>query len=276
MNWRQLFTPVSQLSAAELKRYMGQHDSASYQLLDVRQPKEYEEQHLPGALLLPLRELPGRLAELDPEKPVIVYCAVGGRSMAAAQFLAGQGQYQVSNLQGGIKAWSGAVARGPEWQGLELLVGQDEYSDGAALAYRMEEGLQKFYLHLAASAAGAARGLFQKLAGFEEHHLRRLRAELGAEAAASLAEPDEMAAVMEGGGRLAEALAAMAGVLAEPAAILALAMGIEAQAFDLYQRLARGQGGGERPALYRRLAAEEQEHLAFLAAELDKVGSESP
>jgi rhodanese-related sulfurtransferase len=47
------------------------HDE--YNLLDVRQPKEYEGGHLPGAKLIPLGELKDRLSEVDPNKPTIVY-----------------------------------------------------------------------------------------------------------------------------------------------------------------------------------------------------------
>ena len=46
----------------------------------MRQPEEYAEEHLPGATLIPLPELTNRLSELDPGRPTIVYCAIGGRS----------------------------------------------------------------------------------------------------------------------------------------------------------------------------------------------------
>nr|NIS61430.1 sulfurtransferase [Pseudomonadota bacterium] len=45
----------------------------SYTLLDVREPEEYEEGHIPGAVLIPLSELPDRLSEIDSQKPVLAY-----------------------------------------------------------------------------------------------------------------------------------------------------------------------------------------------------------
>ena len=52
---------------------MADHKPEEYQLLDVRQPGEYEKGHLPGAILIPVRELSSRLAELDPAKRTFVY-----------------------------------------------------------------------------------------------------------------------------------------------------------------------------------------------------------
>ena len=52
---------------------MNEHKEGSYTLLDVRQPTEYETARIPGAMLIPIGELPDRIGELDPEKPVIAY-----------------------------------------------------------------------------------------------------------------------------------------------------------------------------------------------------------
>ncbi len=61
-------------------------------LLDVRQEWEYEERHLPGALWIPLSELPDRLDQVAHDKPVLVYCRSGGRSKAGAMLLEGAGR----------------------------------------------------------------------------------------------------------------------------------------------------------------------------------------
>ena len=67
------FKPVSTWSAEKVREFLNQKDSADYNLIDVRQPKEYEQNHLPGAKLIPLGELQNRLSEIDPHKPTIVY-----------------------------------------------------------------------------------------------------------------------------------------------------------------------------------------------------------
>ncbi len=73
MKWKQLFTPTESLNAADLRAFIAEQPEGSYTLLDVRQPGEYEESHIPGSLLIPLPELTDRIHELDPEKATIVY-----------------------------------------------------------------------------------------------------------------------------------------------------------------------------------------------------------
>jgi molybdopterin/thiamine biosynthesis adenylyltransferase/rhodanese-related sulfurtransferase len=75
-------------------------------LLDVREPLEYELVHLEGSRLIPLGELPGRLAEIDPRAPVIVYCHHGRRSLEAARLLRAAGFHDALSLAGGIEAWA--------------------------------------------------------------------------------------------------------------------------------------------------------------------------
>jgi len=67
------FKPVSTWSAEKIRGFLSQRRSGEYNLVDVRQPEEYEQGHLPGSRLIPVGELPNRLAELDPNKPTIVY-----------------------------------------------------------------------------------------------------------------------------------------------------------------------------------------------------------
>jgi len=75
-------------------------------LLDVREPWEYELCHLPGSLLIPLDQLPARVAELPGERPLVVICHHGVRSLMAQQFLSRLGLVDVYNLTGGIAAWA--------------------------------------------------------------------------------------------------------------------------------------------------------------------------
>lgn len=73
MKWMQFLTPAKSLKPDEARAYISDHPGEDYTLLDVRQPSEYQEEHLPGALLIPLPQLTDRLGELDPGKPVLVY-----------------------------------------------------------------------------------------------------------------------------------------------------------------------------------------------------------
>src|SRR4051794_37441360 len=76
-------------------------------LLDVREPDEWDEGHIPGATHIPLGDLPDRYEELDPGRQWVAYCHVGGRSAQAADFLAAMDLPQIANLLGGMAAWEG-------------------------------------------------------------------------------------------------------------------------------------------------------------------------
>ena len=67
------FKPVSTMTAEQVRKFLNNKDPGEYNLVDVRQQKEYERGHIPGARLIPIGELPERLRELDPHKPTITY-----------------------------------------------------------------------------------------------------------------------------------------------------------------------------------------------------------
>jgi sulfur-carrier protein adenylyltransferase/sulfurtransferase len=81
-------------------------------LLDVREPHEHQIARIEGATLIPLRSLPARFRELDPARPVIVYCHHGVRSLRAAELLRGSGFAGATSMRGGIDAWSREVDAG--------------------------------------------------------------------------------------------------------------------------------------------------------------------
>lgn len=74
-------------------------------LIDVRTPEEYQQVHLKGAKLIPLNELQQRMKEIPRDKPLLVYCAVGARSLQAARFLSAQGFREVYHISDGIVGW---------------------------------------------------------------------------------------------------------------------------------------------------------------------------
>ena len=91
------------LTPLELKARLDNGDDLL--IVDVRNPDEFARCRIPGSTLVPLPELPHRLAELDPEREIVVHCKMGGRSLQAANFLAQKGYARVFNLTGGIAAW---------------------------------------------------------------------------------------------------------------------------------------------------------------------------
>jgi rhodanese-related sulfurtransferase len=77
------------------------------QLIDVRAAHEWDAGHIAGATHLPLDELAGRTGELDPERPVVLYCRGGSRSTMAADALAEAG-FDAAKLSEGIVGWADA------------------------------------------------------------------------------------------------------------------------------------------------------------------------
>lgn len=73
MRWKQFFTPATSLDAPQARKFMDGLSGADYNLIDVRQPGEYQAGHIPGARLIPLGDLTDRLDEIDPEKPTLLY-----------------------------------------------------------------------------------------------------------------------------------------------------------------------------------------------------------
>ncbi len=74
-------------------------------LLDVREPWEYRDGHVPGAQLIPLGELEQRVNEVPRDRPILAICHSGQRSLAAAGYLQQLGYTSVSNVDGGTAAW---------------------------------------------------------------------------------------------------------------------------------------------------------------------------
>ena len=74
------------------------------EVIDVREPGEYVSGHVPGARLVPMAQLPGRLSELDRSRTVYLVCASGNRSKSMAALLAHQG-FDAVTVAGGTGAW---------------------------------------------------------------------------------------------------------------------------------------------------------------------------
>ena len=97
---------MNQISAGQLAAWLADAGQDKPLLLDVREPWEWETARIEGSQHIPMREVPARLAELDPDREVVAICHHGGRSQQVAMFLEKNGFSKVHNLQGGVDAWS--------------------------------------------------------------------------------------------------------------------------------------------------------------------------
>ena len=110
--------PIPTIEVTEADRRLRERPGAPDApiLLDVREANEFAAVRAPGAVLVPTSVFTARLAELPPDRPLLVVCHVGGRSAAVTAYLLRTGRTDVVNVAGGMDAWERAglpVRRGP-------------------------------------------------------------------------------------------------------------------------------------------------------------------
>ena len=98
---------IREVSVDELKQARDRGEKPL--VLDVREDWELQLARIPDVVHVPMSQVPARLVEFERGKPIVVMCHAGGRSMRVAHFLTNQGFTDVSNLTGGIQAWSESV-----------------------------------------------------------------------------------------------------------------------------------------------------------------------
>jgi rhodanese-related sulfurtransferase len=109
---RQLHEELPHVTCAELARWLA--DGRICTVLDVRTAPEWLSRRIPGAVLVPLHELPARVDEaLGLPGPLVVHCEHGIRSVDASLYLRWQGRQDVYNVREGLAAWEGPAEHGP-------------------------------------------------------------------------------------------------------------------------------------------------------------------
>jgi rubrerythrin len=191
--------------------------------------------------------------------------------------LATKGFREVSSMEGGIRAWEGLLAEGVPESGMAFFTVASRPEELIGLAWTLEEGSRKFYSEISSLLDDReAITLFQTLSAAEEHHKLSLmnlyKVLSGAEPdpgfPGSLIPAETSGDLMEGGVRVSEALTWAKGkVLVE---VLELAISLETNSYDLYIKMERQMGDENSRRVFIHLSREEKEHLAWLAALLDK------
>jgi rhodanese-related sulfurtransferase len=105
--------PGKEISAETLPREVSVTEAAALReagafILDVREPEEWAESHIPGATLIPLGELALRVNEVPKDREIVVVCRSGNRSQQGRDILLEAGFKQVTSMAGGIKQWTAA------------------------------------------------------------------------------------------------------------------------------------------------------------------------
>ena len=190
--------------------------------------------------------------------------------------MAGKGFTRIYNLSGGIKAWNSEIAVGPPELGLELFSGAESAEQTIIVGYGLEQGLREFYLDMQQNVdAKEAKKLFLMLADIELLHQQKLL-ELYAQVTGTKLPEDTfereiVQPAMEGGLTTAQYLERFSPNLESVLDILSLAISIESQALDLYQRAADKAEQEDVSTVLRHIADEERTHISKLTQYLDAM-----
>jgi rubrerythrin len=179
-------------------------------------------------------------------------------------------------MSGGIKAWESNIAVGAEDTGLELFSGSESPEDILVVAYSLEDGLRDFYQSMIDRVASSdVKKRFQQLSDIEVKHKKRVfeaYTELtGSTEPVDVFENDKVARAVEGGLSTDEYIQRFRPDLESEVDVISLAMSIEAQALDLYQRTAENSKDQKSKAVLDQIAREESEHLAQLGQLMQNV-----
>ena len=190
--------------------------------------------------------------------------------------LSGKGFQKVFNVSGGIKAWQAKTAIGPQDLGLDLFTGKEEPLDVLKVAYSLEQGLREFYLQMEKEAENPKiEDLFAKLSEIEVKHQMSIYIAYNdiSTKEVSKDEFEKMVEIkaLEGGLSTREYLELFGSDLGSETQVVSLAMSIEAQALDLYQRLSLKVENGQSRDLINKIAKEEKAHLASLGKLMDSL-----
>ena len=96
---------VQPISASELKKQLDSGIGNNTVIVDLREPILYNNEHIPGAVLMPFADFEKQYIQLDKNKKIILVCHTGPMGDASGQFLKTKGYEQVLNLDGGMRSW---------------------------------------------------------------------------------------------------------------------------------------------------------------------------
>lgn len=259
------------ISAEALRSYLEQHEEKDYLLVDVRQPVEYAQSHIPGAKLVPLMNLESALPDLPSGQDIVFYCRSGNRSQTAAVIAAASGTslQKIYNLGGGIMAWDGKTLS--DFPRVQTFTDFESPADMLLKSMDLEKGALRFYQYvLQIFADQPFFKTIKPLVDAEEAHARsiyrfwRLITENPQpfdELFANLAGD-----ILEGGENLHDAISKVEGIEENFCLnLLELALEIEFSAYDVYRTMANMSRGDDAKNVFLSIAQMEKDHMQLLA-----------
>ena len=267
---------VENMTPDEVRTFMAANPESTYELIDVRQPGEYQAGHIPGARLAPLGELQQNLTDLDPDRDLIFYCHSGARSASAALLAAEvlEVRGRVCNLLGGIMGWNGQTL--PDFPPLKDFGAPGTTHDLLERALVLEKGAWLFYRDLADNPPeNVICVLLDEIAEAKHANAREVYAFLDRSGDLPAFEEhfEGLAGDILAQGRGVEELAAWArGRPGGCPGLSELALALECRAYDLYRTLAgRMEPGSQAEAGLLTLAQRQKELIAHISAAVEQA-----
>jgi len=269
MNIADIFTKVNTISADDTKKMINEKAQDELEIVDVRQPAEYQRGHISGAKLMPLSTLADNIDRLDTSKTIVTYCQRGARSNSAAALLKRKGFKDIFSMNGGIEAWNGNVAAGSYETGLFLIEGRKTVDEFVTLAWALEEGARIFYSRAMDMVSDTeARDLLSTLVKAEENHKATLAKTLGRikekEIIDDILKESSLDNIMEGGISVDKALDWVRDQKEGLISVLELSMHLEANSLDLYMKIYNELENKDAREVFSGLVEEEKAHLEKL------------
>jgi rubrerythrin/rhodanese-related sulfurtransferase len=263
------------MSPEEFRQYREKNKETDYLLVDVRQPEEYVKGHIPGAKLIPLKELVANLSDLPSGKDLIFYCHSGGRSEAAA-IIAGEERVSnkdIYNLEGGIMAWDDRTVS--DYPRVKVFDKSKGLSELLLIAMDLEKGAFRFYNYIKERFAPEPFSkTFEQLSTEEMVHAKAVY-QYWKNIKSDSPEFETIfenlkGEILEGGENLIDIIKRAAAIEGNTCMnIMELALNIENSSFDLYRTMAAQTDSKETQDIFLSIAQAEKTHIKTLIDKID-------
>jgi rhodanese-related sulfurtransferase/rubrerythrin len=266
------------MNPEKLKQYIEKNKESDYLIVDVRQPEEYVQGHIPGAKLIPLKELVANLSDLPSGKDLIFYCHSGGRSEAAATLAEEErvSSKDIYNLEGGIMAWDDRTV--PDYPRVKVFDKSKGLSELLLIAMDLEKGAFRFYNYIKDKFTSEPFSkTFEQLSEEEIVHARAVY-QYWKNNKSDSSEFETIfeklkGEILEGGENLIDILKRATIIGGNTCMnIMELALNIENSSFDLYRTMAAQTDSKEAQDIFLSIAQAEKTHIKTLIDAIDLCG----
>lgn len=267
------------MSPEKLKQYIEKNKESEYLIVDVRQPEEYVQRHIPGAKLIPIRELVANLNDLPSGKDLIFYCHSGGRSEAAATIVAEEkiSNKNIYNLEGGIMAWDDRTVS--DYPKVKVFDKSKGLSELLLIAMDLEKGAFRFYNYIKDKFASEPFSQkFEQLSTEEIVHAKAVyqywkHIKTDSPEFKTIFE-NLKGEILEGGENLIDILKRSSAIEGNTCLnLIEFALNIENSSFDLYRTMAEQTDSREAKDIFLSIAQAEKTHMKTLIDAIELCGN---